>query len=132
MKFHHIGYAVHSLDKAIESFKYLGCNLVSRCLDETRGIEIAFIADAEGTQIELIEPVADGNPVQNILKKIGPAPYHLCFETTESPSDALTMLAAAGFNEIRGGGAAPALEGSMVKFFYSSSLGIVELYFVNK
>lgn len=62
MKFHHIGYAIHSLDKAIESFKALGCNLVDKCLDESRGIAIAFVADDTGVQIELIEPVATKIP----------------------------------------------------------------------
>lgn len=131
MKFHHIGYAIHSLDKAIESFKALGCRLVDTCQDESRGIAIAFVADDMGVQIELIEPIADENPIKNILKKNGPTPYHLCFDSGEPSATVTARLKASGFCEIAGGGHAPALGGA-VKFFYSPTIGIVEIYFAHE
>lgn len=128
MRMHHIGYAVPSLAKAEEVFSSLGFHVVSTCQDVGRGIAIMLIANSENICIELIEPLAEKSPVKNILKKCGPAPYHLCFSSRQSVQDITTSLCAKGFSILKGAEFAPALGGDVV-FFYSPFVGIIEMFF---
>ena len=128
MRMHHIGYAVPSLAKAEEVFSCLGFHAISTCQDEARGINIMFIANNENVSIELIEPFSEKNPIKNILKKCGPAPYHLCFASRRSAQDVASSLCAKGFSILRAAEFAPALGGD-VMFFYSPIIGIIEVFF---
>jgi len=47
--------------------------------DEKQGVKIIFLEIDGGTQLELLEPLGPGSPVQRHLKK-GGGLYHLCFE----------------------------------------------------
>lgn len=128
-KLSHIGWAVHSIDKAARSFEFLGfnpCNDI--CDDMFRGVRILLMKDSYGNVIELVEPAKDGSPVSNILQKTGPVPYHVCFSVSvqDYESFAKKMLAE-GFVELRKPEEAPALGGSDVAFLYSRNIGLIEV-----
>lgn len=128
MKIHHIGYAVHNIDDAIESFIVIGYELVSKTDDTLRKVVIAFVKNGD-IVIELISPSDIDSPIDNILEKNGPSPYHICYEVPNI-DDACKMLRKEGWVIIRKPALAPAinLEGSAkVVFLYEKNMGLIEL-----
>lgn len=129
LRFSHIGWAVHSIDKAARSFELLGfspCNGI--CEDTFRGVRILLMKDSFGNAIELVEPAKDGSPVSNLLQKTGPAPYHVCFSASVRDYVSFAKkMQAEGFVELHKPEKAPALGGSDVAFLYSRDIGLVEV-----
>ena len=125
MKVHHIGYAVNSIESAFEQFKLLGFTKESFQIDESRKVSIAFIRNGD-TLVELIEPCGEGSPVEELLKKSGPAPYHICY-CAECIDDVLPELKKAGWAVISKKAEAPAISGAPVVFLYNKEAGLIEL-----
>lgn len=125
LKIHHIGYAVKNIDKAIEHFSNLGYVVHEKSVDEKRKVIIAF-AESSGYSIELIAPLSDGSPVDSILKKNGPTPYHICYETVDIKL-MCQKLKAEKFRVISDISPAPAIDNANVVFLLSPVMGIIEL-----
>lgn len=125
MKLHHIGYAVADIEKATSEFVSLGYVIESKTVDVARNIVIVF-AKNNGTLIELISPLNKGSPVDNILEKNGPMPYHICYEVANI-FEATKNLKQVGYLVIQKTSPAPALNEQNVCFMYSKTLGIIEL-----
>lgn len=125
LKIHHIGYAVKNIDKAIEHFSNLGYVVHDKAVDEKRKVIIAF-AESSGYSIELIAPLSDGSPVDSILKKNGPTPYHICYETVDIKL-MCQKLKAEKFRVISDISPAPAIDNANVVFLLSPVMGIIEL-----
>jgi len=129
----HIGWAVHSIDKAEKILCALGFSVSeSKLFDSSRDINISFMQNANGLEIELIEPKGQNSPISNLLKKNGPTPYHLCFRTDEDEwDDYKDKLVKLGFVEIKKLSPAPALSvkdkaDTQVAFLYHKEIGIIE------
>ena len=81
MKIDHIGYAVKNIDKARKSMEALGYVFEKTVDDIDRNIFIAF-GEIDGYRVELVAPKnlsGGGTPVDGVLGKIGPTPYHICY-----------------------------------------------------
>lgn len=125
MRFEHIGYAVKSITKAREFFELLGFTAVSEEItDEVQKSKIQFLSNGNLT-IELIEPLSKDSPTVNILKKIGPTPYHLCFSTEEFESvyEKLKRSSILIMKRVP----AKAFQGKEVAFFYNKEIGLLEV-----
>ena len=129
LRFHHIGWAVHSIDAALDSFAVLGyAPHADSVADAGRNVRICILESASGPRIELVEPVSALSPISAILAKNGPQPYHACISLLSSDFETFRgKLRKAGFLEIIPRQKAPALEGGDVVFFYSTHLGLIEL-----
>jgi len=126
MKLHHIGYAVQNIDEAIKYFSLLGFKRCSeRVEDLLRNVRIQFL-EIEGIKIELIEPMNDQSPINNILSKSGPTPYHICMET-EKFKDVFLRLKKEGFKPITQVKNAPAITNRNVIFLFRKEIGVIEL-----
>jgi methylmalonyl-CoA/ethylmalonyl-CoA epimerase len=125
MKVHHIGYAVKDIESSLPIFKQLGFTLQSKCVDDHRNIEIAFINNGSYL-IELIAPLSEGSPVDNILQKNGPTPYHLCYEVPNL-EEAIRSLKHNGWFVIKKRESAIAIENKPVVFLHKAEIGIIEL-----
>jgi len=125
MKIHHVGYAVKNIDKALDEFLLLGFKILSKQLDEARNINIIFI-EKDNYIIELISPQNVASPINKILTKNGPIPYHLCYESSEFQKD-LEYLVTLGWVVIEKPKKAIAIDNSLVAFLYSKHIGIVEI-----
>lgn len=77
----HISYAVRSTDKSIDAFRPIYPIVdVYKCEDKRQNIFITFLSDrSEKHRIELIEPINDLSPVENILGSEDSMLYHLCY-----------------------------------------------------
>lgn len=130
MKIHHIGYAVEDMDKAKKYFVDLGYDVGVITNDETRKVEIAFAKNGE-VVIELIAPQAPGSPVDNILGKNGPIPYHICYEVS-NVDVACKEMKHKGWSVLRKPETAPAINGAKVAFLFNKSVGLIEIVEKNK
>lgn len=128
MRYHHLGYVVPNIDKACNDFAILGY-CVSEVVDDLmRNIKIAFVRK-EHISVELIAPINVGSPVDNILKKMGPSPYHICYEVS-SIDESIECLKISGWTLIKKPEPAIAIEGegaAWVAFLYKKSSGLIEL-----
>ena len=79
MKFHHVGYLVADIEAALKEFLELGYEIVKETVyDPLRKINICFIRN-EGLMLELIAPCEGCNLFTSLRKRIGNAPYHVCY-----------------------------------------------------
>lgn len=126
MNIHHVGYVVRNLDSAISKFLSLGYDIENDVVyDDSRKIKICFITN-EGHRIELIESVDESSPVSRMYKKVGPCPYHICYEC-EDIGKRLTMLKSEGWVQMTKKSEAMAIGNRMVIFLYHREVGMIEL-----
>jgi methylmalonyl-CoA/ethylmalonyl-CoA epimerase len=126
MQIHHIGYAVRNIDEAAERFRGLGfINSRQKTIDKARGVVIQFMHNGS-LFVELIAPLNDESPITNFLKKIGPAPYHICYEVDDLDKQVIQLMGK-GFKIIEKPLEAPALNDKRVVFLYQKDIGLLEL-----
>lgn len=123
----HIGYAVKSIDRAIDSFSKLGFIFESEIEDWDRNIKISF-GEKDGYRIELVCPLdkEKKSPVDAYLSGIGSTPYHLCYASDDFEKD-IEALQNKGFKEIIEPAEAVAFGGKRVSFFMNLGLGLMEM-----
>lgn len=95
--------------------------------DKLRNINIKFVVGGGGAyRVELIEPIGENSDLGNLPKKIGEAPYHICYEVP-SLDDAIDELKRDGYVVIKKPEAAIAINGRRVSFLYGRGIGLLEL-----
>ena len=128
MKIDHIGYAVKNIDKAKKSMEALGYVFEDTVDDIDRNIFIAF-GEMDGYRVELVAPKTlsgGGTPVDGVLGKNGPTPYHICYRSDDIEAD-IERLKACRFKVSIPLTPAIAFGGKRVVFLYSLSVGLIEI-----
>lgn len=126
MKVHHIGYLVSDMSEAIDTFQVLGYDICQDVMhDGSRGGDFCFLKN-EGTVVELIAPEEGCKEYRSLSKRIGNAPYHICYVADNFEGDAM-RLEKTGWLQIKPASVAPAIDGRRVAFFYHEAIGIIEL-----
>jgi methylmalonyl-CoA/ethylmalonyl-CoA epimerase len=84
-RLNHVGVATPSIDASIERYRdLLGATVIGAPFDlPTQGVRVCFI-DTPNSQIELLEPLGAGSPIERFLAK-NPAggQHHVCFEVPD-------------------------------------------------
>lgn len=79
----HIAVAVRSVEQASQFFeKVLGLRCERTEVVETEKAKVAFFPVGE-TEIELVEGVEKGNPLEKFLEKRGEGIHHICLEVAD-------------------------------------------------
>ena len=129
MNIHHIGYAVHNIDHAIKSFLSLGYSIGNKTIDTNRKVIIVFVKNGN-VKVELIAPLELGSPVEGVLEKNGPTPYHICYKVLNI-DDAIKDLMKEGWIVLIKPAVAPAIteneREAKVAFLYNKNVGLIEL-----
>ena len=125
MRVDHIGYAVKSIDKAKSSLEALGYVFGPTVEDADRRVFICF-GELSGYRIELVAPMGPGSPVDLHLAKIGPAPYHICYKSSDLEAD-IDLLQKKRFKVSLAPAPAVAFGGKRVAFLYSLAAGLIEI-----
>ena len=126
MKIDHIGYAVKNIEKARVAFETLGFRFGELFNDHERKIYIQF-GEHDGYCIELVSSNGEGEaPVDAVLGKIGPTPYHICYRSSNIDKD-VEELAKQKFKVIVPLAPAIAFGGKRVVFMMNRSIGIMEI-----
>jgi methylmalonyl-CoA/ethylmalonyl-CoA epimerase len=94
-KIHHIGIAVHDLDKSLEFYRdTLGLHVHALDTVEDQGVRAALLTIGE-SEIELLEPTHPGANMAKFLERKGEGLHHICFQTADVDGD-LEVLKAKG------------------------------------
>jgi methylmalonyl-CoA/ethylmalonyl-CoA epimerase len=129
LKVDHIGYAVASIDTALDAYKKMGYYQVSPIYnDKDRNLKIVFVDNHNGVKIELIAPDGDESAVSNILLKMKnvSSPYHICYEV-ENIEETMVMLKKMGFILTKKPAPAIAFDNRRVVFMVNRDVGLIEL-----
>ena len=129
LKMHHIAIAVNNMEKTVSHYMNdIGGFIKTKVFyDEQQGINIQYLfpVDKTALPVELIQPIAEKNPVSNILKRVGVSPYHIGYETDNINTD---------YEKFRGEGyvcVGKMFKGVVQKrtccFLYHNEMGLVEL-----
>ena len=121
----HIGYAVKDLASAREYFKALGFDFSVEEEDMLRSVNVCVATDLKGSRIELLVTTKEKSPIDSYLKKIGPTPYHICYETDDM-DDSINELTKIGFTLVSKPDISVPLNG-IVCFLYETEIGMIEL-----
>lgn len=121
----HVGYAVKSIDEAKKHMQLLGYRFGTVINDVERGIRVCF-AENDGICVELVAPLANGSPVDEYLMKNGPAPYHICYRSSDIEKEVENLIANK-FRIMIPLAPAVAFKKKRVVFLYSLSIGIIEI-----
>ncbi len=131
MKVHHIGYLVKDINKSISIFQSLGYSIEKDIIyDQYREIDICFLIN-ESERIELVAPKKAESAVGELRKKIGNAPYHICYETDNLERE-IQNLRANRFVIWQEPLEAPAIDGQRVAFLVNGQIGLIELVETNR
>ena len=87
-RLNHVGVATPSIERSVALYRdLLGATRVGDAFDlPAQGVRVCFV-DAPNSQIELIEPLGAGSPLEKFLKKnpLG-GQHHVCFEVEDIES----------------------------------------------
>lgn len=126
MEVHHIGYLVKNMASSVTAFVNLGYSIKQMTMyDADRDIDICFMENG-AFMVELVSPRPDCKFFRSLQKKIGNAPYHICYIT----NDFVTDMQALQNNEyivIVPPSKAVAIDNRLVVFMFHEEVGIIEL-----
>jgi methylmalonyl-CoA/ethylmalonyl-CoA epimerase len=129
MEFDHVGIAVKNIEEYFQSLLHsvLGMNELSEIvIDPIQNCKIAFATSSNGVRLELIEPLNEESPVNQILQKKKGGIYHMCFVTNNFDEDVKHCLANK-FIALSKPQPAIAFDNRRVIFFSTPTFEIIEL-----
>jgi methylmalonyl-CoA/ethylmalonyl-CoA epimerase len=92
-KIHHIGIAVHDLDKSLEFYRdTLGLHVHAMDTVEDQGVRAALLTVGE-SEIELLEPTNPEANMAKFLARRGEGLHHICFQTADVDGELETVKA---------------------------------------
>ena len=125
-RFHHIGVATKSIEHTAVMYARAGYAATEQVVDPVQDIRICFISKENMPTIELLEPVDDKSPVNDILRKNGTVPYHFCYAVNDMDY-AIKDLRSQKYVIVSKPAAAVAFNGNRVCFLYHKDVGLIEL-----
>jgi len=114
--FEHAGIATMSIDDVAPG--------VQKIVDPIQKVAVALYA-INGFKIELVQPLSDDSPVNNLLEK-GQSLYHLCFKVPDI-TKSIKIARTNGFHSIAKPVSAVAFGGRKIVWLFSSTYGLIEL-----
>lgn len=92
-KIHHVGIAVHDLEKALGFYRdVLGLPVQASAEVEEQGVKAALLTIGE-SEIELLEPLSPESAVGKFLERKGEGLHHICFQTPDIDADLAELKA---------------------------------------
>jgi methylmalonyl-CoA/ethylmalonyl-CoA epimerase len=129
LRLHHMGFVVADIASAMPAFvQSMAAEWDGKIFeDPLQKAKVAFLTMREGdAQIELVEPAADGSPVQRFLREKGGGMHHLCYEVADLEAD-LTAFRARGASIASRPKPAVAFGGRRIAWVITSEKFLVEL-----
>lgn len=127
--FKHVGVAVISISKAIESYKALfNYSVLSGPFeDPIQGVTVCFLGSGErhDVTIELVEPLSEDSPVSRTLAK-GIGAYHVCYGVRDL-DEAIAHFRSNGCLALGQPVPAVAFGGRRIAWLYAPTRQLIEL-----
>lgn len=126
MKLHHVGCAVASIEKSLQSYTTgMQFSRVSDIVDvASQQVRVCFVETAPGVYVELVEGLSDDAPVSSFLKR-RQCYYHVCYSTPDV-RQSVEYLEANGFR-LLSIFASEAFSGTDCAFLLNPEMALVEL-----
>ena len=86
MRFHHVGYAVSSIEDYLRGFMaplFSPSQVTDPVVDPVQQVRVCFVEMQGGTVIELVEPLGENSPVARLIGSRRGGLYHLCYEVAD-------------------------------------------------
>lgn len=125
----HIGYITKDISETSKAFELLGYSPDEIVNDDTQQTRICFLRKEGETNIELVEPYEDNEPMLKMLSKRGPSPYHVCYEVDDIETSYEEMIDN-DFMPLFKPVEAPAFGNRKICYFSKLPIGLIEI--VNK
>lgn len=126
LKFHHIGFATDNLDEAKSFFVKLGYTPGEDIFVPSQKVKVCFLNKTDQSQIELITSAGIDSPVDTILRKCGPGPYHFCFSVPDINA-AIEGLKKEKFVILNKPVKSNAIDDNNIIFAYKKNYGLLEI-----
>ena len=124
--YHHTGVATKDIEITSAFYKNIGYSQSQIVIDEIQNVRICFLSKKNSPLVELVEPINDRSPVNEILKKNGNIPYHFCYEV-DGMTEAILEMKKSGFIKIINPVPAVAFNNRLICFLYNKDVGLIEL-----
>ena len=80
MKTDHIGYLTTDISETAKAFEAFGYERQSVIDFDDQKCSVCFLVKDNNVKIELVKPYEENKSLMRLMKKIGNAPYHICYE----------------------------------------------------
>jgi methylmalonyl-CoA/ethylmalonyl-CoA epimerase len=124
--FHHIGIAVFDFEKTIPFYLSQGYVKDVEIFDPEQNVEVCVLRHSAAPCVELLAPHDEKSPINNILKKSGVSPYHICYEV-EDMEKGIAYLKRERFLPVSKPKVSNAFDNHRVCFLIKKDIGLIEL-----
>lgn len=125
-QFHHIGIAVKDIKATSAIYEGGGYKPSTIIYDPIQNVDICWLTKDDSPTLELLAPVNENSPVNNILEKNGVSPYHTCY-VVKDIQEAISELRKQKYVMISKPAEAVAFKSSKVAFLFNKNVGLIEL-----
>lgn len=125
-KIDHIGYAVNDINITADLYVKNGWTLSEIYEEQVQNAKIAFLTKEGFPTIELVSPLGEKSPVDNILKNNGVSLYHICYEVDDI-MESVESLYEQGFKPLFMPVRSVAMENREICYLYNINIGTIEL-----
>lgn len=126
LKFHHIGVAVYDFTRVIPFYEAQGYKIKIEIFDPEQNVEVCVLNHDTSPCIELLAPHDENSPINNILKKSGATPYHICYEV-DSIEESIVSLKKGKFLPVSKPKVSNAFDNRKVCFLIKKDIGLIEI-----
>jgi len=126
MTFHHIGVAVSVIDDVLPFYLRMGYVADDVIHDPEQNVWVCVLNAPGKPSVELLAPYDASSPVNNILTKSGPGPYHICYVVPEL-DEAIQVLKGERFMLVSRPKVSNAFGNRCVCFLFRKDIGLLEL-----
>ncbi len=126
LKFHHIGFASDNFVESKAFFQLLGYIPGEEIVVPLQKVKVCFLNKAGHPQIELITGADINSPVDNILKKCGAGPYHICY-SVNNLKETIGYLKKEKYIILNRPSRSNAIDDHYIIFAYKKSFGLIEI-----
>ncbi len=125
-KYHHTGVATKDIEITSAFYENIAYSKSEIVIDNIQNVRICFMSKKNSPLIELVEPINERSPVNEIIKKNGNIPYHFCYEVDDI-REAILEMKGLGFIKIINPVPAVAFNNRLICFIYNKDVGLIEL-----
>jgi len=126
IKFHHIGVAVFSFSASVPFYESIGYKKMIEIYDPEQNVEVCVLTHETSPCLELLAPHDEKSPINNMLKKSGASPYHVCYQV-EDIEKQIVHFRKEGFLQISMPKVSNAFSSHLVCFMIKKDIGLIEL-----
>ena len=94
--------------------------------DPEHDVEVWVLSHPTSPKIELLAPHDESSPINNILKKSGATPYHICYEV-ENIEEAISELKKERFMPVSKPKVSNTFDNHRVCFLIKKDIGLIEI-----